>query len=147
MLTKPRIRYLTPLDILGDLGRTDASSTLTAALRLGLLSSLHLRQGRIALCTAKLWLLRGLLLDIVQTQSDHCALNLVRSCTALLEVGLRESLLVKTTPSLRPYELGGLFALESERLRLGRAEEDWLSVTTDKELASSGPDPVFGHGA
>jgi len=141
------ITNLTPLNILGHLGCASAACiSLSTALGLvRLLPVLDILQGGIPLCATELRLLCRLLLDIIQTQTNNGTLNLVRSRTTLLEVGLRESLLVEATPRLGPYKLGGLFALEGETLGLGRAEEDGLSITADKKLAGSGPDPVFGH--
>jgi len=91
----------------------------------------------------ELRLLRRLLLDIIQTQTDNSTLNLVRSGTTFLKVGLRESLLVKATPRLSPYKLGRLFALEGEGLGLGGTEVNGLSITTDEKFSISGVDPVF----
>ena len=67
------------------------------------------------------------------------------SSSALLEVGLSNSLLVKTTPRLSPYKLGRLFTLKSKRLGFGGSKEDGLSITTDKKLSGSRPNPVLGH--
>lgn len=141
------IRYLTPLDILGDLRRAHAvGGSLSTALGLvGLLPVLDLLEGGVALGATEFRLLGGLLLDVVEAQPDDGALGLGRSRPALLEVGLREPLLVQAAPGLGPDELGGLLALEGEGLGLGGSEEDGLSVAADEELAGPGPDPVFGH--
>ena len=140
---------LTPLDILGNLGGSYTRSTAFSGTftLVRLLSVLDLLQCSFTLSTTEFWFLWSLLFDILKTQTNDSTLNLVRASSAFLQIGFRETLLVKTAPCLGPDEFRWLFTLERQRLSFGRSEEDGLSIATDEKLSSSRPDPVFGKGA
>ena len=140
-----------PGDVLWHLVPLSSSHTISSTL-LGLsltscLSGLELLERSLSLSSPDLWLHARLLLKIVETNSHHTSLHLVQLTSALLGGGLGESLLVETTPCLGPYELGWLFALNGQGVGFAGAEEDWLSVAADEELAVSWVDSVFWQSA
>lgn len=141
-------KNLSPLDILGDLRGTDTAASSFSTLGLArLLPVLHFLQCRGTLSCAEFSLLSSLLFNIINRQTDDSPLDLLGAGASLLKVGLAESLLVKTAPCLGPYELGGLLTLEGQGLRLGRSQENRLSITADEELAGTGPNSVLGQSA
>ncbi len=54
---------------------------------------------------------------------------------------------MQTTPCLSPHELGSLLALHGKGKRLGRAQENGLSVATDHQFSISRVDAVLAESA
>lgn len=140
-------KNLSSLDIFRDLRGTDTAASAFSTLGLRLIAVLDFLQGRGTLGCAEFCLLSGLLFNIVNGQTNNSPLDLLGAGASLLEVGLAESLLVKTAPCLGPYELSRFFTLEGQGLRLRRSQENRLSITADEELAGTGPNSVLGQSA
>lgn len=121
-----------------------ASVALSSTLGLvGSLLRLQFFQGSFSLCGTDLTLLGSLLLNLVQRRTNDGSLYLAGTGSLLLGGRLGDSLLVQTTPSLCPYQFGGLLTLKGKTVGLGGPQPDGLAITTDHEFPISGVNTVL----
>ena len=111
----------------------------------GILAILEFLNGRGLRVLAQRGLLCGLFLDIFERGSEDGTLDLARFSITLLGGCFGQSLLVQTTPGLRPYQFGGLFALNGQTKRLARAQPQGLAVPTNHQFTMTGINAVLGE--
>jgi len=117
-----------------------------AALALGLVGRLAVFQFLQRSCLrgrTNLALLGRLLANIIQRGTYHRTLNF--SCTAISLFGrcLRQTLLVQTPPSLRPYQFGSLFTLHREGESLRGSQPDGPTIAANHQFTISRVDTVL----
>jgi len=131
---------------LGEIGRLGTSylfASTSCLCLVGFLAILEFLNGSGLRVLAQRRLLCRLFLDVFECGTNDSTLDFTGSSTTFFGGCFGDSLLVQTTPGLRPYQFGRFLALDGQTKRLGGTQPQGLAVTANHQFSMTGINTVL----